>query len=362
MPAATVLSEDTHQLAPPLPAPYPPMLQLLDISFAGPSTLRIEHGDTTDKIKVRGAGDQSAALDEELPPTQSMGGASVAMSVATSTTVSPSSASIRVTYDSFTLTFRDAGVAQRAAAAIMFQQAQYAAVRHWLRAGLHAGFRCDLISVKALPLLYDDSQHPTHTTGPGGLCSSKSGLARGHSILPPHVLYSCASGSFGRTSYSGGSGAGAASGAAGTVSTAAAAYAWGDADAQDWGCSVPLPAGWGPVLDAVESSGSARAGEDGPGVTPEELTCPVVLEHGPKAIQVKPSAVDTDMLAFARHLLQQTASLCYCVPCGARCGKTSFRCCHVGCNPDQQQSGRPRFALLGLDMCRLRSARHWVQQ
>lgn len=269
---------------PPLPA-Y--LLQLLDISFAGPATIRIEHGDTTDKIKVRGVGDHSAAAqDDDLPLAQSMGGASAAMSVATTATVSPSSASIRVTCDSFTLTFRDAGVAQRAAAAIMFQQAQYAAVRHWLRAGLHAGFRCDLISVKALPLLYDDSQHPTHTTGPGGLSTSKSGLGRSHSILPPHVLYSCASGSFGRASFSGGSGAGAAPGAAGAVSTAAAAYAWGDADAQDWGCSVPLPAGWGPVLDAAAGRGPARDGEDGPGVAPEELTSPVVLEHGPKAIQV----------------------------------------------------------------------------
>lgn len=253
----------------------------MDISFTGPATLKIEHGDTSDKPKVRGMGGDSLAVgsEEDLTHGQSVGGASIASTAAGS----PSTATIRVTCDSFTLTFRDAGIAQRAAAVLLFQQAQYAAVRHWLRNGLHAGFRCDLISVSALPLLFDDSQHPTHTSGPGR-CDSH-GIARSHSLVPPHVLYSCASGSYGRTSLSGGAGSGAGAASAGSAA-APAAYPWGAGAVADWGCSVPLPAGWGSVLDAAASSGVAVSRDVEQGVTPEELTCPIVLEHGPKAIQV----------------------------------------------------------------------------
>ncbi len=67
-------------------------------------------------------------------------------------------------------------------------------------------------------------------------------------------------------------------------------YPWGDVDAQEWGCSVPLPAGWGPVLDAAAASEGGhgrRQDDEEPGVTPEELTVPVVLEQGPKAVQVR---------------------------------------------------------------------------
>jgi hypothetical protein len=279
--------------------------QLLDISFTGPATLRIEHGDTSDKPKVMGVGETLAAAAAEGSDTSasaqgaccvSVGGAPMAASAAAAPA---SNASVRVTYDSFTLTFRDAGVAQQAAAALLFQQAQYAAVRHWLRMGLHAGFRCDLISVNALPLLFNDSQHLAHP-----LCSfGGSGLARNHSLLPPHVLFSCASGNFGRSSLPGcaatpaatsaaGAGAGSSAGAAaGSIAGAAAAvpYPWDYAGAQDWGCSVPLPAGWGPFLDAAAaaSAGGAGHGDDTPGATSEELTCPVVLDQGPKALQVR---------------------------------------------------------------------------
>lgn len=194
-----------------------------------------------------------------------------------------------MTYDTFTLTFRDAGVTQRAAAALLFQQSQYGAVRHWLRQGLHAGFRCDLVSVTALPLLFDDAANAASQHSSGHGAAAARALARSHSLLPPHVLYSCASG---RTSFSGGLGAGGArsgpGNGTGAGAGAEAGYPWGDASLQDWGCAVPLPAGWGPVLDAALSAsrGGAGGGEDGPGVTPEELTCPVVLEHGPKALQV----------------------------------------------------------------------------
>lgn len=277
-------------------------MQLLDVSFTGPATLRVEHTDTSDKAKIRGAADTSlpaASEEEPYAPGPSLGGASIASSAAPGpSSGSGSSASIRVTSESFTLTFRDAGVAQRAAAALLFQQAQYAAVRHWLRTGLHAGFRCDLITVRALPLMYDDhsSSLTSASSRPGG------GLARSHSLLPAHVLYSCASGSYSRASVSGsGAGSGAAAiaasaaagaGAGGAGSTAAAAaavpYPWGDVDAQDWGCSVPLPAGWGALLDAAAGEGAGmHMDEDEPGVTPEELTVPVVLEQGPKAVQVR---------------------------------------------------------------------------
>lgn len=66
-------------------------------------------------------------------------------------------------------------------------------------------------------------------------------------------------------------------------------YPWGDtaaAGAQEWGCLVALPASWGSVLDAAASSSGAAVGDEERGATPEELTCPVVMEHGPKALQV----------------------------------------------------------------------------
>jgi hypothetical protein len=275
-------------------------MQLLDVSFTGPATLKIEHGDTSDKAKIRAAGESLSAASEDdmYTPGLSMGGASTSTSAAggpPGSSASTSSASIRVTSESFTLTFRDAGIAQRAAAALLFQQAQYAAVRHWLRTGLHAGFRCDLISVQALPLMFHD-QHVPSTSGPGG----QGALMRSHSILPAHVLYSCASGSFSGSGAGAGNCAGRVSGAGlhagGAAGTAAAVpYPWGDADAQDWGYSVPLPAGWGSLLDAAASEGShgGRHGhdQDEQGVTPEELTVPVVLEHGPKAVQVRDHGV-----------------------------------------------------------------------
>lgn len=269
-------------------------MQILDVSFAGPATLRIEHGDTSDKPKVRGVGDAFAAATEDDTSAHSghagpsMGGVSA---VSTSSAAAASSATIRVTADSFTLTFRDAGIAQQAAAALLFQQAQYSAMQHWLRVGLHAGFRCDLISVSALPLMYDDNPF-------GGSSGGRDLLMRSHSFLPPHVLYSAASGSYSARGSGGGAGAAAGAGAPASSIAAASAlaagaaavpYPWGDtaaAGAQEWGCLVALPASWGSVLDAAASSSGAAVGDEERGATPEELTCPVVLEHGPKALQV----------------------------------------------------------------------------
>lgn len=290
-----------------------------------------------------------------------MGGASASTSAAggpPGSSAGSSNSSIRVTSESFTLTFRDAGIAQRAAAALLFQQAQYAAVRHWLRTGLHAGFRCDLISVQALPLMFHDHSIPS-TSGPGAL----GALTRSHSILPAHVLYSCASGSFsgsgagagycaGRASGAGGHAAGAGLHAGAAAAAAAVPYPWGDADAQEWGCSVPLPAGWGPLLDAAAASEGSHGGrhgheQDEQGVTPEELTVPVVLDHGPKAVQVREtwgvcySVVFCGTCTCSKSSACRSFLSCVVLMCAVLCGKilaSGWGCCQ------NRSQGGPRGA------------------
>lgn len=69
------------------------------------------------------------------PRVQLYGGASSGGAAGMSGAGSSSSsgaASIRVTFDYFTLAFKDPATAQEAAAAMLFQRAQYAAMRQWL--------------------------------------------------------------------------------------------------------------------------------------------------------------------------------------------------------------------------------------
>jgi hypothetical protein len=272
-----------------------PYAELLSISLCGPggASLRIEHG-AADKARLWGLTPAAAAATAAAAGSSSNSseadvvtqGAGYAASVVS--TPAPGATAVRVTSEAFTLSFADHALATKAAAAILFQQAQHAALRNWLSEGLHAGFRCGLVSIQALPLHFGEQHHR----------AAAGGLSRAHSLLPPHVLFSAAAGSV-ATSAAGapGTSGGAATtaGGAGPAAAAAAPYPWADAlAAEGWGCSVPLPASWGAVLDAAAAGGAAAGGaassDDGgadePDVTLEELSCPVALEHGPKALQV----------------------------------------------------------------------------
>jgi predicted ATP-dependent Lon-type protease len=77
----------------------------------------------------------AGALDVYGGGTTSSGGATAAAagsSGASASGASSGAASIRVTFDYFTLAFKDPATAQEAAAALLFQRAQYAAMRQWL--------------------------------------------------------------------------------------------------------------------------------------------------------------------------------------------------------------------------------------
>ncbi|WIA40973.1 hypothetical protein OEZ86_004620 [Tetradesmus obliquus] len=135
--------------------------ELLEVSICGSSSLKIEYGDSSDKPKLASASlfgavaaagtasseqqqqpgglASSSASTVELYGGASSGGAT-GMSGAGSSS-SSGAASIRVTFDYFTLAFKDPATAQEAAAAMLFQRAQYAAMRQWLYQGLHAGLR-----------------------------------------------------------------------------------------------------------------------------------------------------------------------------------------------------------------------------
>ncbi|WIA20652.1 hypothetical protein OEZ85_005030 [Tetradesmus obliquus] len=134
--------------------------ELLEVSICGSSSLKIEYGDSSDKPKLASASlfgavaaagtasseqqqqpgglASSSASTVELYGGASSGGAA-GMSGAGSSSSSSGAASIRVTFDYFTLAFKDPATAQEAAAAMLFQRAQYAAMRQWLYQGLHAG-------------------------------------------------------------------------------------------------------------------------------------------------------------------------------------------------------------------------------
>jgi hypothetical protein len=126
-------------------------LQLLEVSICGNSSLKIEYGDSTDKPKLASAsmiGAVAAAGSSSSEQQQQPGGlaSSSASTVevygggvtassggaAASSSSSSTAASIRVTFDYFTLAFKDPATAQEAAAALLFQRAQYAAMRQWL--------------------------------------------------------------------------------------------------------------------------------------------------------------------------------------------------------------------------------------
>jgi hypothetical protein len=142
-------------------------LQLLEVSICGNSSLKIEYGDSSDKPKlasaamigaVAAAGGGSSSSNEQRQPgnlasssagaldvyggVNSSGGAAVGAAAAAAAAAGSSgasasgassgAASIRVTFDFFTLAFKDPATAQEAAAAMLFQRAQYAAMRQWL--------------------------------------------------------------------------------------------------------------------------------------------------------------------------------------------------------------------------------------
>jgi hypothetical protein len=133
--------------------------QLLEVSICGNSSLKIEYGDSSDKPKlasaamigaVAAAGTSSSSNEQRQPGNlasssagaldvyggglTSSGGAAAAAgwSGASASGASSGAASIRVTFDYFTLAFKDPATAQEAAAALLFQRAQYAAMRQWL--------------------------------------------------------------------------------------------------------------------------------------------------------------------------------------------------------------------------------------
>jgi hypothetical protein len=125
------------------------VLQLLEVSICGNSTLKIEYGDSSDKPKLASAsmiGAVAAAGSSSEQQQQPGGLASTSASTvevygggvtassggAAGSNSNSSAASIRVTFDYFTLAFKDPATAQEAAAALLFQRAQYAAMRQWL--------------------------------------------------------------------------------------------------------------------------------------------------------------------------------------------------------------------------------------
>uniref|UniRef100_A0A383VP05 CRAL-TRIO domain-containing protein n=1 Tax=Tetradesmus obliquus TaxID=3088 RepID=A0A383VP05_TETOB len=247
--------------------------ELLEVSICGSSSLKIEYGDSSDKPKLASASlfgavaaagtasseqqqqpgglASSSASTVELYGGASSGGAA-GMSGAGSSS-SSGAASIRVTFDYFTLAFKDPATAQEAAAAMLFQRAQYAAMRQWLYQGLHAGLRCDPVSLQALPLSRSSSS---------GSGSKPRGPSQGGST-------------------------------AAATAAAAAPYPWGSVSS-GWGSSIPLPASWAAYLAAAAASAEDAAADtsasasvaaaDEPEIHMEDLSCSADLTQGPEAL------------------------------------------------------------------------------
>lgn len=244
-------------------------LQLLDVFVVGSTgrVLKIEYADSTDKPKLASSalvGIDTASLAATANGTStndpnSLSTNSATLSEAYGTAASTAgitsvgAASLRVRYDSFTLYFKDPAAAQEAAAALVFHRAQYAAVQQWLHQGLHAGFRCDPIVLKAIPL---------------ALSNSTAGFGR-------------------QTSGNVQSSSGGASSMAAAIAgqNPAGLYPWGSVSS-GWGCSVALPASWGSILDSAAENIPADPA-DSPDISMEDMSVPLELSQGPQALQLQ---------------------------------------------------------------------------
>eukprot|EP00775_Hariotina_reticulata_P004845 gene4845-5092_t len=167
----------------------------------------------------------------------------------------PPANSAKVTYETTTLVFGSAELAQEAAAALAFYRAQCAAMHRWLSLGLHAGLQCQLATVEALPL--------SSTAGAGPTLWRACSFAADRSC--PTTT--------GRNS---------------SRSLTASRYAWAipPGSSMAWGCQVPLPEAWGDLLDKEVATGqTADDGRDAD-INAEDLNCLVNLTCGPQALLV----------------------------------------------------------------------------
>jgi hypothetical protein len=128
--------------------------------------------------------------------------------------------SAKVTYETTTLVFGSADVAQEAAAALSFYRAQCAALHRWLSLGLHAGLRCQLAAVDALPLSSSAPLHQHMSQGSGPTLFRAFSTAADSQWCPD-----------------------AACSGSSTEVLRASRYAWAvpPGSCMDWGCQVPLP-------------------------------------------------------------------------------------------------------------------------
>jgi hypothetical protein len=257
-------------------------LQLLEVSVVGASSIKVKHSCSISKARISTSlRNLSTLTATNLEAGSSIYAASVNQSDAGSavsgdsndsnTRSFPAAAgaapvpvpagsptSFKVSYESFTLSFKDTSAANRAAAALLFQRAQHAAAQQWLCQGLHAGFRCEAVSCSAAPLQEavlrtpgtstDFSSSTSQATSAGGSSSNGScyvtSCGGGQPVDFTSVKANDRPSMLGNGRTAGGStsepAAGAAAGAA-CPASAASCMPWASV-APGWGCTIPVPA------------------------------------------------------------------------------------------------------------------------
>jgi hypothetical protein len=188
---------------------------------------------------------------------------------------------------------------------LLYCRAQAAAAAEWLSQGLHAGFRCQLATLEALPLHSSSSSSSSSDAGlASNIAAAAPGAAGRRSGRAGSMLWRSASIAANRSSSSSSLAAGKASQqgtGAGSSTTAAAAaaatYRWSCEPNLGWGSTVPLPKHWCELLTAEEAEQQQQQLPDTPpaaaaaaavatDVTLQDLMCRADLPQGPQALLV----------------------------------------------------------------------------
>lgn len=308
--------------------------ELLEVSVVGANSIKVKHSCSITKARIStslrnlslpaagtsdgGNSTCATSAGQSEAGSSSSGGSSdisrrslpAAAAAARSPVRAGAPTSLKVSCDSFTLYFKDAAAAHRAAAALLFQRAQHAAVQQWLSQGLHAGFRCEPVSCLAVPLQEARPHTPaassySQATSSGGSSSNGCCYVTSWGGAPPLDAAGTTKAHDRLSAY----GSGGTAGSGSNVASAGAAAAMARVPASSvagctpwaglepsWGCTVPIPASWHPFLQAAASSaasssaasshtGTAAASVE-PELTLDDLSCPVSLSEGPAALQL----------------------------------------------------------------------------